>query len=113
MRDDLLSRVRFQTLAPTVINAGTLNANSAGALGANTTVEVNGGTLLVSADDAINGKNIELGGSGVGLRFSGNYSGAIGTLTLSANSIIDLGAGSVSIMFTNFDFMDFIAKTTT
>jgi autotransporter-associated beta strand protein len=82
----------------TVVNAGTLNANSTNALGSNNTVQVNGGTLLVTADDAINGKNIELGGSGVGLRFSGNYSGAIGNLTLSANSIIDLGPDSVRIM---------------
>jgi autotransporter-associated beta strand protein len=86
-------------LAPTVINAGTLNAANAGALGSNNTVQVNGGTLLVTADDAINGKNIELGGSGVGLRFSGTYNGSIGLLTLSANSIIDLGPGSVQILF--------------
>ena len=82
----------------TVINAGTLNAANANALGSNNTVQVNGGTLLVSAADAINGKNIVMGGSGVGLQFSGNYSGAIGTLTLSANSIIDLGPDSVRIM---------------
>jgi len=85
--------------APTVINAGTLNATSAGALGNNATVQINGGTLLVTADDAINGKNIKLGGSGVGLQFSGNYSGAIGSLTLSADSIIDMGPGSVQILF--------------
>jgi autotransporter-associated beta strand protein len=83
----------------TVVNAGILNAASAGALGSNNTVQVTGGTLLVTADDAINGKNIQMGGSGVGLQFSGNYSGAIGSLTLSANSIIDLGPGSVQILF--------------
>jgi len=86
-------------LAPTVINAGTLEAAHAGALGSNNTVQVTGGTLLVTADDAINGKNIQMGGSGIGLQFSGNYSGAIGNLTLSANSIIDLGTGSVQILF--------------
>jgi hypothetical protein len=86
-------------LAPTVINDGTLDAASADALGANNTVQVNGGTLLVSANDALEGKNIQMSGSGVGLQFSGNYSGAIGNLTLSANSIIDLGAGSVHILF--------------
>ncbi len=85
--------------APTVINAGTLEAANANALGSNSTVIVNDGTLLVTADNAINGKNIQLGGSGVGLRFSGNYSGAIGNLTLSANSSLDLGDGSVSILF--------------
>jgi autotransporter-associated beta strand protein len=83
----------------TVVNAGTLNAASAGALGSNNTVQVTGGTLLVTVDDAINGKNIQMGGSGVGLQFSGTYSGVIGNLTLSANSIIDLGAGSVQILF--------------
>jgi len=83
----------------TVINSGTLEAAHAGALGSNNTVQVTGGTLLVTADDAINGKNIQMGGSGIGLQFSGNYSGAIGNLTLSANSIIDLGTGSVQILF--------------
>jgi autotransporter-associated beta strand protein len=83
----------------TIVNSGTLEAASAGALGNNATVQVTGGSLLVTADDAINGKNIELGGSGVGLQFSGTYSGAIGNLTLSANSIIDLGPGSVQILF--------------
>ena len=86
----------------TVINAGTLNAANANALGSNNTVEVNGGTLLVSTDNAINGKNIDLGGSGIGLAFSGNYSGLVNNLTLSNNSIIDLGDGSVSIMFDTF-----------
>jgi hypothetical protein len=85
--------------APTVINAGTLNATTADALGSNNTVQINGGTLLVTADDAINGKNITLNTNGVGLRFSGNYSGAIGSLTLSADSIIDMGPGSVQILF--------------
>ena len=90
----------------TVVNAGTLNANSTNALGSNNTVQVTGGTLLVTADDAINGKNIELGGSGVGLRFSGTYNGSIGLLTLSANSIIDLGtdAGGVIARFSDVDF---------
>jgi autotransporter-associated beta strand protein len=83
----------------TVVNAGILNAASAGALGSNNTVQVTGGTLLVTVDDAINGKNIQMGGSGVGLQFSGTYSGVIGNLTLSANSIIDLGTGSVQILF--------------
>jgi fibronectin-binding autotransporter adhesin len=90
----------------TIVNAGTLNANSTNALGSNNTVQVNGGTLLVTADDAINGKNIELGGSGVGLRFSGTYNGSIGLLTLSANSIIDLGTdpGGVIARFSDIDF---------
>jgi autotransporter-associated beta strand protein len=87
-----------------VVNAGTLNANSTNALGSNNTVQVTGGTLLVTADDAIHGKNIERGGSGVGLRFSGTYNGSIGLLTLSANSTLDLGAGSVIARFSDIDF---------
>ncbi len=89
-------------LAPTVINAGTLEAASVNALGANNTVQVNGGTLLVSTDNAIIGMNITLNGTSTtlaGLAFSGNYSGLVDNLTLSKNSIIDLGEGSVSIMF--------------
>jgi autotransporter-associated beta strand protein len=88
--------------AATTINAGTLNAASANALGSNNTVQVNGGTLLVSADNAINGMNITLNGTSTTiatLAFSGNYSGAVGNLTLSANSIIDLGAGSTLLSF--------------
>jgi autotransporter-associated beta strand protein len=85
--------------APTVINSGTLEAASAGALGSNNTVDVNGGTLLVSANGSLTGKNIDIGGSGVGLQFSGNYIGAVGALTLSADSSIDLGTGSVQILF--------------
>ena len=90
---------------PTIVNSGTLSAASAGALGSNTTVQVNGGTLLVSADDAINGMNITLNGTSTnlaGLAFSGNYSGSVDNLTLSKNSIIDLGNGTVSIMFDTF-----------
>jgi hypothetical protein len=59
----------------------------------------------VSADDAINGMNITLNGTSTnlaGLAFSGNYSGRVDNLTLSKNSIIDLGNGTVSIMFDTF-----------
>ena len=86
----------------TIVNAGTLNASSAGALGSNKTVQVNGGTLLVSADDAINGMNITLNGTSTTvatLSFTGSYGGAVGNLTLSANSIIDLGTGSTRLSF--------------
>ena len=87
----------------TVINAGTLNATSANALGSNNTIQVNSGTLLVSADDAINGREITLNGSSATvatLSFNGDYNGTIQKLTLSANSIIDLGpANSVALEF--------------
>jgi hypothetical protein len=86
-------------------SGGTLNAANASALGANTTVQVNGGSLLVSADDAINNKSVTLNSTSTavaGLAFSGTYSGLVDNLTLSQNSIIDLGEGSVSIMFDTF-----------
>jgi fibronectin-binding autotransporter adhesin len=86
----------------TTINAGTLNAANANALGSNNTVTVNDGTLLVSTDDAINGRQITLNGTSTTvatLAFSNNYTGSIGKLTLSANSIIDLGQGNIGLQF--------------
>ena len=86
----------------TVVNTGTLEAAHANALGSTPSVHVNGGSLLVSADDAINGKNLTLASTSTtvaGLVFSGSYSGDIGTLTLSANSIIDLGENNVVAHF--------------
>jgi autotransporter-associated beta strand protein len=88
--------------APTVINTGTLEAANANALGSNNTVTVNDGTLLVSTDDAINGRQITLNGTSTTvatLAFSSNYTGSIGKLTLSANSIIDLGQGNIGLQF--------------
>jgi autotransporter-associated beta strand protein len=86
----------------TTVERGTLTAAHANALGSNATINVNGGSLLVAADGAINGKNITLNNTSTtvaSLAFSGNYSGTIGRLTLSADSMIDLGTGSVSAAF--------------
>jgi fibronectin-binding autotransporter adhesin len=89
----------------TTVNAGTLEAASASALSSNNaTVQVNGGSLLVTADDAINGKAITLNSTSTtvaGLAFSGTYNGTAGLLTLSQDSIIDLGEGSVVLHFTD------------
>jgi autotransporter-associated beta strand protein len=88
----------------TTVNAGTLNAANANALGSNATIQVNGGSLLVTADDAINGKAITLNSTSTtvaGLAFSGTYNGTAGLLTLSQNSVIDLGEGSVVLHFTS------------
>ena len=91
--------------AATTVNAGTLNAAHANALGSNTTVQIYGGSLLVTADDAINGKNLTLASTANGsaaaasLAFSGTYNGTAGSLTLNADSIIDLGTGSVAVHF--------------
>jgi autotransporter-associated beta strand protein len=94
----------------TIVNSGTLEAASAGALGSNNTVQVNGGTLLVSEDDAINGMNITLNGTSTEvatLSFNHDYNGTIGTLTLSANSIIDMGNYNIGA-----DFADLVMGLT-
>jgi autotransporter-associated beta strand protein len=94
----------------TTVNAGTLDAANANALGANTTVTVNGGSLLVTADDAINGKDITLNRAISGtasatqasLAFNTAYDNTpatAGSLTLSQDSIIDLGTGGVVLHF--------------
>jgi autotransporter-associated beta strand protein len=90
----------------TTINSGTLQAASANALGSTSSVVVNnGGSLLVTADDAIGtNTNITLNStstSAAGLAFSGNYNGTVGLLTLSKDSIIDLGLGSVVLRFSD------------
>jgi T5SS/PEP-CTERM-associated repeat protein len=87
----------------TTINSGTLTAATAGAVGNSTQVIVNnGGSFLVTADDAIGtntGINLASGNTKAGLAFSGNYDGYVGALTLSADSIIDLGTSSVRLVF--------------
>jgi autotransporter-associated beta strand protein len=84
------------------INTGTLIAGSAGALGLTSNITVNnGGSLFVAANDAFeNSANVTLNGTSATLptlQFSGNYNGSISSLTLTGNSIIDLGTGSVVI----------------
>ena len=87
----------------TVINAGTLNATTANALGSNNTVQINGGTLLVGANGALNNMTVTLNGTSTQvatLSFNSNYSGRIQKLTLSSNSIIDLGpANNIALEF--------------
>ncbi|MFY9238813.1 MAG: autotransporter-associated beta strand repeat-containing protein, partial [Roseovarius sp.] len=81
----------------TTVNDGILQANAANALG-NSTVTVNGGSLLVTASNAItDSKGVTLAGGT--LAFNGTVTDSIGALTLSADSIIDLGTGSVSASF--------------
>jgi autotransporter-associated beta strand protein len=96
----------------TVVNAGTLDASNANSLGNTTGVTVNGGSLLVGADDAINGQSITLNkaisGSATAAQAAlafdtaySNTSGTAGTLTLSQDSIIDLGTGGVVVHFSS------------
>jgi autotransporter-associated beta strand protein len=83
---------------PTTIN-GNLTANATNAMGSTTNVVINsGGSLLVTADNAIN-DSATINMTGGTLSFSGNVTETVGMLTLSANSIIDLGTDSVAASF--------------
>jgi autotransporter-associated beta strand protein len=97
----------------TTINAGTLNAGAAGALGGTTSIVVNGGgTLLLgtsgspTTDRINNSSTMTLNGGtfNTGGLSEHNLSGititpGIGALTLSSNSTIDLGAGASILAF--------------
>ena len=89
------------------VTGGQLEVSHANALGTTSSVAVTGGSLLVTADDAIDGKNITLNSTATGdasaasLAFSGTYNGTVGALTLSRDSIIDLGTGSVIVHFSS------------
>jgi autotransporter-associated beta strand protein len=74
----------------TTVNSGTLAAASSNALGATSQIIVNnGGSFLVTADDAVNDNaNVTLAGGT--LAVSGTTNESVGLLTLSANSVIDL-----------------------
>ena len=82
----------------TTVNAGTLVLAGQGALGSSPNVVVNnGGSLLVTTNATLNpSANLTLGTgtSAAGLAFSGNYNSSVGALTLSADSIIDLGTNN-------------------
>ena len=87
---------------------GDLQAAAANALGTTSQVFVNtGGSLLVTADDALGSTGITLNSTATGdgtaasLVFSGTYNGTVGALTLSRDSILDLGTGSVAAIFSN------------
>jgi autotransporter-associated beta strand protein len=97
----------------TTINAGTLNAGAAGALGATSSIVVNaGGTLLLSqtgspTTDRINDSSTMTLNGGTfntaGLS-EHNLTGAtvtpgIGAVTLTSNSVIDLGEGASILAF--------------
>jgi autotransporter-associated beta strand protein len=99
----------------TTINAGTLNVGATGALGGTSSIVVNAsGTLLLSeagsptTDRINNSSTMTLNGgtfNTAGLS-EHNLAGAtvtpgIGALTLSNNSIIDLGAGASILAFAN------------
>ena len=99
----------------TTVNAGTLNAAAAGALGGTSSIVVNaGGTLLLSQSGSVtndrinNSSTMTLNGGtfNTGGLSERNLSGiivtpGIGALTLSSSSIIDLGGGASVIAFAN------------
>ena len=73
----------------TTVNSGTLTAAAAGALGNTSKVFLNnGGSLLVTTDDAI-GTNTAVELNGGRLAVNGTFDESVGALTLSANSVID------------------------
>ena len=77
----------------TTINAGTLVANAANAMQNTSGITVNsGGTLLLNTNGTINDSaTVTLVGGTYAL--GGAFSETVGSLTLSANSTIDFGAG--------------------
>jgi autotransporter-associated beta strand protein len=83
----------------TTVNAGTLQAAATGAL-ANTSQVVlnNGGSFLVTADNAVNDSAaINLNGGRMAL--SGNFDETVGLLTLSANSTLDFSGFGGTLRF--------------
>jgi autotransporter-associated beta strand protein len=93
----------------TTISGGTLVAGAANAAGGTSNIVVNnGGSFLVTADDAIGtSTGIELNGGTLAFGAAG-YDGYVGALTLSANSTIDLGTSSTGVLirFSSINWSD-------
>jgi type VI secretion system secreted protein VgrG len=99
----------------TTINGGTLTAAAPGALGGTSSIAVNnGGTLLLGASGTsttdrindsstmtLNGGTFDTGGLSEHGLSGATVTPGIGAITLSSNSIIDLGDGSSVIAFAN------------
>jgi autotransporter-associated beta strand protein len=83
----------------TTVNSGTLTAASSNALGGTSQIIVNnGGSFLVTADDAVNDNaNVTLAGGT--LAVNGTFNESVGLLTLSANSVIDLNGYNGTLRF--------------
>ncbi len=100
----------------TTINAGTLQANVANALQNTSSITVNnGGSLLISANNAVgDATNLILhsGNTSAGLVLSGNSrSDVLGALTLSSNSVIDMGTGTGNVWL-SFDYLTSVLDST-
>lgn len=88
----------------TTINGGTLQAAAANALGGTSAVTINsGGLLAVSASSAIHSSALVTlnGASDRTVVFSGSLTNSFGLLALSSTSVVDLGAGSVTLNMAN------------
>jgi autotransporter-associated beta strand protein len=99
----------------TAINAGTLNAGAAGSLGGTSSIVVNaGGTLLLSQSGSatndrinnsstmtLNGGTFNTAGLSEHQLSGATVTPGIGALSLSSNSIIDLGVGASILAFAN------------
>lgn len=87
----------------TQVNEGTLllNKNSPGidAIAAGSTIEINGGTLMLGNSHQI-ADNVAIKMNG-GKFVTGGHSDVVGTLTLTDNSTLDLGNGASVINFAN------------
>jgi autotransporter-associated beta strand protein len=87
----------------TTVNTGTLTAATANALGGTTSIDVNGGSFLVTAANAVN-DSAAINLKGGTLAVSGDFDEAVGALTLSANSIIDLNGFSGILRFSGLSW---------
>jgi autotransporter-associated beta strand protein len=107
----------------TTINAGTLNAGATGALGGTSSIVVNaGGTLLLSQSGSpttnrinnsstmtLNGGTFNTGGLSEHNLSGATVTPGIAALTLSSNSVIDLGAGASILAFAGSSAQTWIA----
>lgn len=101
----------------TAINAGTLQANVSNALQNTGNITVNsGGSLLVSASNSVgDATNLILnsGNTSAGLALSGNSRhDVMGSLTLSSNSVIDMGTGTGNVWLSFNDLTAALTNTT-
>jgi fibronectin-binding autotransporter adhesin len=101
----------------TTINAGTLQANVADALQNTSSITVNnGGSLLISATNSVgDAANLILnsGNATAGLVLSGNSRhDVMGSLTLSSNSVIDMGTGTGNVWLSFNDLTAVLTNTT-
>ena len=81
------------------INSGTLKTAGVGALGQAESIVVNtGGSLLIGVENSI-GDSTDITMNGGTIKFEGNVNESVGALTLSADSIIDMSGGDISLEF--------------